>query len=138
MTGAEREQQDCAFHPQHAIRIALVFLLDRLARSVPRLASDSVLVSLARSMSGYETQSPDTSRVSEETQFAIYETMQPWQKLQVVARLHQLANRLVRIDIRERHPDASDAEIRMRVAARRLDRTTMIQVYRWDPREHGC
>jgi hypothetical protein len=34
------------------------------------------------------------------------------------------------------NPDAGDREVFLRVAARRLDRETMIQVYGWDPDLH--
>src|SRR6266853_5795305 len=36
-------------------------------------------------------------------------------------------------EIRSSHPDAAEAEVRLRVAARHLPRGLMIQVYGWDP-----
>jgi hypothetical protein len=40
-------------------------------------------------------------------------------------------------EIRSSFPDADEAEVRLRVAARRLPRELMIQVYGWDPALHG-
>jgi len=34
------------------------------------------------------------------------------------------------------YPEADEREIFLRVAARRLDRDTMIKVYGWDPLRH--
>jgi hypothetical protein len=34
------------------------------------------------------------------------------------------------------YPDAGEREVFLRVAARRLDRETMIKVYGWDPKLH--
>ena len=43
---------------------------------------------------------------------------------------------LQRSSVRSLYPDASEREVFLRVAARRLDRETMIQVYGWDPDLH--
>jgi hypothetical protein len=40
-------------------------------------------------------------------------------------------------EIRSSFPDADEAEVRLRVAARHLPRELMIQVYGWDPALHG-
>jgi hypothetical protein len=40
-------------------------------------------------------------------------------------------------EIRSSFPDAEEAEVRLRVAARHLPRELMIQVYEWDPALHG-
>jgi len=43
---------------------------------------------------------------------------------------------LQRSSVRSMYPEATEREIFLRVAARRLDRATMIQVYDWDPDLH--
>ncbi len=40
-------------------------------------------------------------------------------------------------EVRIEHPQAGEAEVRLRVAARHLSRDLMIQVYGWDPGIHG-
>ena len=37
-------------------------------------------------------------------------------------------------DVRRTYPQAGDREVFLRMAARHLDRDTMIRVYRWDPK----
>ena len=44
--------------------------------------------------------------------------------------------RLSEHGVRQRYPSADEHEVRMRAAALRLDRQTMIKVYGWDPAEH--
>jgi hypothetical protein len=44
--------------------------------------------------------------------------------------------RLSEQGVRQRYPSADEHEVRMRAAALRLDRQTMIKVYGWDPAEH--
>jgi len=38
--------------------------------------------------------------------------------------------------VRAMYPEASEREIFLRVAARRLDRETMVRAYGWDPELH--
>jgi hypothetical protein len=39
--------------------------------------------------------------------------------------------------VRRAYPNASDYEVRMRAASRRLGRDLMIRAYGWDPEAHG-
>jgi hypothetical protein len=39
--------------------------------------------------------------------------------------------------IRSRHPDADDGEVRLRLAALRLDRALVVDAFGWDPVERG-
>lgn len=43
---------------------------------------------------------------------------------------------LQRSSVKQMFPDADDREVFLRVAARRLDRQTMIAAYGWDPDAH--
>lgn len=62
--------------------------------------------------------------------------MTPGEKFAAVCRLTEFAMKLAESGERQRHPDASDREIFLRAAARRLDRQTMIAAYGWDPEAH--
>lgn len=60
------------------------------------------------------------------------------EKIRLSLRLSGMLMRLTEAGIRRDHPTASALEIRMRAAARRLDRETMIRAYGWDPAEHDA
>jgi len=56
-----------------------------------------------------------------------------------VARVFELTafqESLQQASVRRMYPDADEREVFLRVAARRLDRETMIRVYGWDPDLH--
>jgi hypothetical protein len=81
------------------------------------------------------TQSPDTSEEIDRLLFERYRQMQPWEKLRMVAEMIETAEVLAFAGLRLRHPDASDRELRLRLAAMRYDRETMIKAFGWDPGE---
>ena len=84
-------------------------------------------------MSEYVPQSRDTSEKAERFWFDRLRAMEPWQKLAMVARLNRQARTLALAGQRIRHPDATERELRLRVAATRHDRETMIRAFGWDP-----
>ena len=53
------------------------------------------------------------------------------------ADLNRAADEMALAGIRMRHPEASDRELRLRLAALRLDRGTMVRVFGWDPEREG-
>jgi hypothetical protein len=55
------------------------------------------------------------------------------EKIRAVFALNDLVRRIAEAGIRAQYPTASESEIFLRSAARRLDRDTMIRVYGWDP-----
>jgi hypothetical protein len=63
--------------------------------------------------------------------------MSPAQKLRIVGELYDAAQMLARTGIRARHPDADEREMRLRLAALRLDRETMVRWFGWDPEIEG-
>lgn len=63
--------------------------------------------------------------------------MTPAARLHIACELSLACRELARAGIRSRHPDASEDEIRLRLAALTLDRETMIRLFDWDPREKG-
>jgi len=64
--------------------------------------------------------------------------MSPQEKLQRVADLNQsLAELALARLIRDCGPQMSERERRLRLAALRLPRQTMVEVFDWDPEIHG-
>lgn len=87
--------------------------------------------------SGYRTQSPDTSFDVERILIEAYRRMSPWEKAQRIAELVQAVDTLALAGIRDRYPEASERECRLRLAALRLDRETMMLAFAWDPAAYG-
>lgn len=83
------------------------------------------------------TQSRDTTPDAERIQLEAWRRMTPAQKLRVVSELVRASEELARAGIRARHPDADDREVELRLAALRLDRSTMIRLFGWDPEIRG-
>ena len=84
-------------------------------------------------MSHYVTQSADTSEPVERLWFDRLRALQPWQRLQMVARLRRQTQELALAGLRLRYPQATEHELRLRLAATRFDRETMIRAFGWDP-----
>lgn len=51
--------------------------------------------------------------------------------------LSELAIRMSEAGVRAQFPEASEREVFLRAAARRLPRDLMIRAYGWDPDEHA-
>ena len=79
----------------------------------------------------------DTSPEAEAFLVAAYRKMTPGEKLQRVSSLTLGIQQLALMDIRRRHPDADEHELRMRLASRWLDRETMIRWFDWDPAQNA-
>lgn len=86
---------------------------------------------------GYQTQSVDTSPEAEQVLIEAYRRMPPWEKARRLTEIIRACERLALAGIRERYPHASEREVRLRLAALRLDRETMVRVFRWDPAKEG-
>jgi len=63
--------------------------------------------------------------------------MAPAEKLALVSAMTRTAQELSLAGIRARHPDATDDELRLRLAALRLPRELMIRLFEWDPAVEG-
>lgn len=63
--------------------------------------------------------------------------MTPTEKAQIVTTLTKLCDALATAGIKERHPGASDDEIRMRLGVLRVGPELMLAAFGWDVREHG-
>jgi hypothetical protein len=67
-----------------------------------------------------------------------FRSMSPAQKLECVVKLNRAVESFARAGITQRHgQNISDAEMRLRLAALRLDRRIMTEVFGWDPAVHG-
>lgn len=85
----------------------------------------------------YEPQARDTAPEIDRLLVERWRQQSPAQKLQIVAALSEACRELARAGIRERHPDASAEEVRLRLAALWLDRETMLRLFGWDPEVRG-
>jgi hypothetical protein len=83
------------------------------------------------------TQSPDTDPAVEERQLEAWRRMTPAEKLRIVSELVRASEELALAGIRERHPQAKDRELELRLASLRLDRETMVRWLGWDPEREG-
>jgi hypothetical protein len=75
----------------------------------------------------------DTDPKALEVYFQLLRDMTPGERAARVFELTAFQESLQRASVRSMYPQAGEREISMRVAARRLDRETMIRVYSWDP-----
>lgn len=82
--------------------------------------------------------SADTSPAAERILLEGYRQMTPRRKLERVAALNRALNQLQRARLHEEYgPDLSDREMRLRLAALRLPRDVMRDVFGWDPEQEG-
>ncbi len=88
-------------------------------------------------MDGTAKGASDSSPEVEARMFELWRRATPSQKLQKVCGIGRMINELVRSELRGRYPDATPREIELRLAARNLDRETMIRAFNWDPELHG-
>jgi hypothetical protein len=66
----------------------------------------------------------------------LHRKMTPGERVARVFEMTAFQEGLQRSSVRSMYPEASEREVFLRVAARRLDRETMLRVYGWDPELH--
>jgi len=81
--------------------------------------------------------SPDTDSDVHAQVLARLRAMTPTDKARIVATLTKQCDALATAGIKERHPGASDDEIRMRLGVLRAGPELMLAAFGWDVREHG-
>lgn len=80
----------------------------------------------------------DTPLDIEEKMLEGLRRMTPAEKIQRVVELNRAVETMAAAGIRARHgADLPEQELRLRLAALRLPRSTMIEVFDWDPEEKG-
>ena len=80
----------------------------------------------------------DTPPEIEERILEGYRRMTPREKFRRIVELNRSVEEMAAARIRRQYgPDLSPRELRRRLAALRLDRETMIEVFDWDPEVEG-
>ena len=77
----------------------------------------------------------DTDSKAFEVLVELQRKMSAGDKLACVLKTSAMWMALTEQNVRKLYPQASEREVFLRAAARRLDRDTMIRAYHWDPRE---
>ena len=78
----------------------------------------------------------DTDPKALELYIELHRKMTPGERIARAFELTTFNQALQWSSVRTMYPDADEREIFLRVAARRLDRETMIRAYGWDPDLH--
>ncbi len=60
-----------------------------------------------------------------------------WKQFRQVGSLNRMTRAFAMAGIRQRYPEASEEEVRRRLAAVLFDRETVIKVFGWDPEIEG-
>jgi hypothetical protein len=79
----------------------------------------------------------DTAEEIRALQVERWRAMSPARRLQVVEGLWRDTRQLASAGIRERYPDATPDEIRLRLGALTIDADLMIEAFGWDPEREG-
>ena len=78
----------------------------------------------------------DTDPKALEVFLQLHREMTPGERVARIFEMAAFQENLQRASVRSMYPDADEREVFLRVAARRLDRETMIKAYGWDPDLH--
>lgn len=100
-------------------------------------SSYNQLVNTGTQPQHYRTQAEDTSPEVERILVEAWRAMEPWQKVESVLRMNRASDDIATAGILLRHPESTPEEVRLRLAALRLDRDTMVKVFGWDPEQRG-
>ena len=79
----------------------------------------------------------DTHPEIERRLIAGYRAMTPAQKMQRVLQLNQFGDQLIRRQVHEKHPNAEEKEILLRIASRYLSTELMQKAFGWDRDKEG-
>ena len=79
----------------------------------------------------------DTDSKAFDVLIELQRKMSAGDKLACVLQTSAMLMRITEDNVRKLYPGASDREVFLRSAARRLDRETMIRAYGWDPEKTG-
>jgi hypothetical protein len=73
----------------------------------------------------------DTSARADEVQFGLLRAMSPQRKGEILTALTLAVQDLALAGLRAQHPDATDDELRLRLAVRRLGAETVRRIWGW-------
>ncbi len=85
----------------------------------------------------YRPQSPDTDPTAERYLFDRLRKLPPWRKAEMLSASTRAAYELAMAGLRQRHPAATESELRRRYAALVLGRETSMALFGWDPEREG-
>ncbi len=114
-------------HLSHQTRLCSAILL-----AIGQIRKDKIDHHVALS-----TRLTDTSDEAERVLVEAYRRMSPAQRIHRVRELIHYANELALSDIRRRHPQATERELQLRLASRRLDPALLREHFGWDVTVQG-
>ena len=79
----------------------------------------------------------DTDRQTEELQIRRYRTMTSAEKLARVVDLNRTVEAMAALRLERQYGPLDPRELELRLAALRMDRSVMIEVFDWDPEIRG-
>jgi hypothetical protein len=79
----------------------------------------------------------DTSKEAEQAYLKMLRKVPLWRKVAMIDSLTKACQEMAVAGIRMRHPNASEEEIKIRLAALWLEREIMIRIFHWDPALEG-
>jgi hypothetical protein len=88
-------------------------------------------------MDSYRTQALDLDAKTERVVVQAWRAMSAAEKVRQVRQLTTTSRMFSLAGIRRRHPDASERELRLRLASFWLDRETLVRYFDWDPDVEG-
>ena len=81
--------------------------------------------------------SSDTTPDAQRKHYELMQRLSPEQRLSMAFALTDATRQLVLADLRYRHPQANDEELRRRFISRVLPREDVIRAYGFDPKAEG-
>lgn len=88
-------------------------------------------------MAEFRARPDDTSPEVWQRMIAKWRTMPTQEKARIVKALTAGSTRMAEIGVRERYPDASEEEVRLRLGALRIEPELMKAAFGWDAGVHG-
>ncbi len=85
----------------------------------------------------YKPQSNDTSEEADRFLMDAYRRMSIAEKARRISELNRTVERLAVTGIRARHPEATEREVRLRLAALRYGQEFVLEAFGWDPEREG-
>jgi len=78
----------------------------------------------------------DTDPAALQVFVQLHRNMSPGERLARIFEMAEFQEALQRASVRKMYPSASEREVFLRVAARRLGREHMMRAFSWDPDQH--
>lgn len=79
----------------------------------------------------------DTDPETERMMIELARATPDWKKIEQIFSTIEATRAMAMAGLRSRYPNASEEELKKRLAALVLDRETVIEVYGWDPKIEG-